>query len=360
MKLQLGPLKVEELFLSPMLEEVDVGGNHISRVLFKDGAEYKMELLDLRNNRLASLEGFEVLVNLQELRLDANLLETVDLSVFQPMSKLKKLNLGNNKITTVLAPTSVKLLELEYLNLARNSINKLDVHNWDFESLTELDLSSNNLVHVESLKERLPSLQTISVAKNGWHCAWLDDTLKYFDNAFVSIKDSDKECEGLSPSNICCVAEYEANTYEESFTRLDSLERSHKKLQPELEQKIREFETKQSQKMSEVKGMLENLLTKQANLTLFTSTGDDLDKGQFSAIKDRVANIKTTLEEEHKRFEKQKEDNAKIQRKLGYTIVELRRALEREIKKVAELQAQFTLLKDHVRSKLDKLGRLSN
>lgn len=301
-----------------------------------------------------------MLVNLQELRLDSNLLETVDLSVFQTMTKLRRLNLGNNKITTVLAPSSVQLLELEYLKLARNSISKLDVNNWDFESLTELDLSSNNLVHVEKLKERLPSLQTISIANNGWHCDWLDDILKYFDSAFVSIKDSDTECEGLSPSNICCVAEYEAHTYEESFTRLDSLEKSHKKLQPDLEQKIREFETKQSQKISEVKVMLDSLLTKQASLALLAPTGDDLDKGQFTTIKDKVANIKATLEEERKRFEKQKEDNAKIQRKLGYTIVELKRALERETKKVAELQAQFTLLKDHVRSKLDKLGRLSS
>lgn len=358
-KLQLGPIKVEQLFLSPDLEEVDVGGNLISKVSFKDGAEYKTELLDLRNNRLASLEGFEVLVNLQELRLDSNLLETVDLSVFQTMTKLKRLNLGSNKITTVLAPTSVKLLDLDYLTLARNSINKLDVHNWDFESLTELDLSSNNLVHVEELKERLPSLQTISIANNGWHCNWLDDTLKYFNKSYVAIKDSDKECEGLSPSNICCVVEYEATTYEESFTRLDSLEKSQRKLQPELEQKIRDFEIKQNQHISEVKGMLENLLTKQANLALLTPTGDDLDKSQFTAIKDKVASIKATLEEERKRFEKQKDDNAKIQRKLGYTIVELRRALERETKRVAELQAQFTLLKDHVRSKLEKLGRLS-
>ncbi|XP_039446801.1 uncharacterized protein LOC120426145 [Culex pipiens pallens] len=360
-KLQLGALKVEKLFLSPRLEEVDVGGNHISTVLFKEGAEYSTEILDMKNNRLTSLAGFEVLVNLVELRLDSNLLETVDMSLFQSMTKLKRLNLGNNKIATVLTPTSTQLLELEYLKLAGNSINRLDVHNWDFESLTELDLSSNNLVHVESLKERLPSLHQISLANNGWHCVWLDDVLKYFETAYVTVEDSDKECEGLSPSNICCVAEFEANSYEESFTKLDALEKTQKKLQPDLEQKIREFETGQSRKISEVKGMLESLLTTQANYALLTPGGDEqLNKGQFSAIKEKVAIIKATLEEEQKRFQKQKDDNAKIQRKLGFTIVELRNALERETKKVAELQAQFNLLKDHVRSKLEKLSRLSN
>uniref|UniRef100_A0A1Q3EWT7 Putative leucine-rich repeat protein n=1 Tax=Culex tarsalis TaxID=7177 RepID=A0A1Q3EWT7_CULTA len=359
-KLQLGSLKVEELFLSPTLEEVDVGGNLVSKVLFKEGADYRTEILDMRNNRLTSLKGFGVLENLQELRLDSNLLETVDMSVFQSMTKLKRLNLGNNKITTVLTPSSTKLLELEYFKLAGNSINKLDVHNWEFESLTELDLSSNNLVHVESLKEKLPSLQQISMANNGWHCAWLDDVLKFFEKSFVIIKDSDKECEGLSPSNICCVAEFEANTYEESFTKLDTLEKNQKKLQPELEQKLREFETAQSRKISEIRGMLEKLLGTQASYALLAPAGDDLNKSQFTAIKDKVANIKATLEEELKRFEKQKEDNAKIQRKLGFTIVELKRALERETKKVAELQAQFSLLKDHVRSKLEKYSRLSN
>ncbi|KAL9701181.1 hypothetical protein quinque_004622 [Culex quinquefasciatus] len=359
-KLQLGALNVEKLFLSPRLEEVDVGGNHVSTVLFKEGAEYSTEILDMKNNRLTSLAGFEVLVNLVELRLDWNLLETVDMSLFQSMTKLKRLNLGNNKITTVLTPTSTQLLELEYLKLAGNSINRLDVHNWDFESLIELDLSSNNLVHVESLKERLPSLQKISLAKNGWHCSWLDDVLKYFETAYVTVKDSDKECEGLSPSNICCVAEFEANSYDESFTRLDALEKTQKNLQPDLEQKIREFETGQSRKISEVKIMLESLLSAQANCALLTPGGDDLNKGQFSAIKEKVAIIKATLEEEQKRFQKQKDDNAKIQRKLGFTIVELRNALERETKKVAELQAQFNLLKDHVRSKLEKLSRLSN
>lgn len=360
-KLQLGSLKVEKLFLSPRLEEVDVGGNQISTVLFKEGAEYSTEILDMTNNRLTSLAGFEVLVNLTELRLDSNLLETVDMSLFQSMTKLKRLNLGNNKITTVLTPTSTKLLELEYIKLAGNSISRLNVQNWEFESLTELDLSSNNLVHVEYLKERLPSLHHISLAKNGWHCAWLDDVLKYFDTAFVTVKDSDKECEGLSPSNICCVAEFEPNSYDESFTKLDALEKTQKKLQPELEQKIREFETGQSRKISEVKVMLESLLTTQANYALLTPGGDEqLNKGQFSAIKERVANIKAILEEEQKRFQKQKDDNAKIQRKLGFTIVELRNALERETKKVTELQAQFNLLKDHVRSKLEKLSRLSS
>lgn len=224
-------------------------------VKFKsNNADYKLQLLDLRENRLRNLDGFEVLVELRELHLEGNGLETVNLLVFNGMSNLEKLFLERNQLTTVLATESIELPALEYLSLSGNKLTNLEVTNWQLESLTEFDLSSNDLVYINGLEKQFPSLHTISVAKNWWDCLWLEDFLQHPNVSSVDIKFQDENCEGKqNVNNICCIALIDTTiTGEDEVRKLSSLEKNQNSLREALEKGFKKSGTRTGEKAVQI------------------------------------------------------------------------------------------------------------
>ncbi|XP_058464724.1 leucine-rich repeat transmembrane protein FLRT3-like [Malaya genurostris] len=359
-KLHIGMLGIKTFVLHPALIEIRLEGNEITSFrLESDTDGYKVEILDLSKNQLTGLDGFEKMSSLKELNLKSNNLEMINMKTFETMTTLSKLDISGNRISTILATSSLPLPVLDSISLAGNKLEKLDVTNWEFESLTSLDVSSNDLVHISGLHDRFPSLTEIFLSHNAWYCTWLDETLANFTSSYVAVKDSDKDCEGLSPSNICCLAEHEANvtTYDESFKKLDQLEQKQSTLLQELDSKIRKFETEQSDRLSGVHQQLEDLLKKE-QIVPSAALGNNTDQETLTTVKMRLNEIESNVENEIRKLDKQNLLNSGNQRKLGIAIIELKRSLERESKKMIELQSQFTLLKDYVISKLKKQIRL--
>lgn len=355
-KLVIGPLQLKEIFLKPELTELTAGGNRIEVTTFKTtNADYRLQLLDLRENRLRTLHGFEVLVDLRELHLEGNALETVDLRVFNGMSSLQKLFLERNQLTTVLATELVELPALEYLSLAGNKLTNLEVTNWLLESLTEYDVSSNDLVYINELKNQFPSLHTISLAKNWWHCLWLEDTLEHFSKNSVAIKDQDTTCESKkNVDSICCVPMTDTNiTSEDEVSKLDRLKKEQETLDTALQIKIGKLGQTQETKLKKLEKDL-NDLERKANKMLPISAVDNLSKPEFVELKKQAQALKASLAAELALWEKQIKQDDLTHRRLLHSISDNRRALDREMKKIHESQAQFGLLRDYVSSKLTK------
>ncbi|XP_053687804.1 uncharacterized protein LOC128737231 [Sabethes cyaneus] len=352
--LHLGNLGIRELHLGSLLVELSAANNEISVMKIDSSMNYSIKLLYLAANRLSSLDGFERLDNLIELNLRSNLLEQINLKTFEKMTLLKVLILEDNQLTAIEATSQVTLPTLDFLSLARNKLHKLNVSDWDFESLTKLDVSSNQLIEISSIDDHFPSLLQVSLSANSWYCTWLAELLVNLTTNYVTVSDSDKDCEGISPANICCLAEIDTSSYyDEGFKRLDELELKQSQMHKSMQSRIQNLESSQNRNLNDIKSRLEQLLTKDAS-TLTIASFDTMDKDGFSMFKGKVENLKKTMEEEVEKFEKRNKENSDAQRKLGIAIVDLKRSIQSETKKMQELQTQFTLLKEYVLKTLSK------
>ncbi|XP_055611038.1 uncharacterized protein LOC129757766 [Uranotaenia lowii] len=355
-KLQLGSLDIQEFYLKPNLEEVEAERNGIVIVNFDSAKSYATEILKLSGNKLNNLNGFEKLTQLQELHLSSNKLDTVNMATFAAMTRLERLYLDQNEITSIITTEPISLPNLDFLSIADNKISRLDVVHWKFDSLTSLDISGNDLVRIEGLTEHLVTLQSITFARNAWHCMWLKDILSHFNASYVHITDSDEGCEGISPANICCLVDPElGGTYDENFQQLEKLEKEQTSMQKRFEDKFRSIVSEFQPKLNSLESQLKDLIGKQATGTP-VSDQDNLFQNDFGKLKNGLHGAKNDLTEQIKLFKDQVETNRRTERQLRFTILELKRSLERETKKIAELQAQFGLVKDHVVSKSGKRG----
>ena len=104
--------------------------------------------LDLRFNQIETLpEGiFDQLINLQVLDLDDNKIETLPESIFNNLGNLQVLYLYNNKIETLPENIFNKLVKLQELYLTNNKIKTLPERIFDkLVKLQELNLSNNKI-----------------------------------------------------------------------------------------------------------------------------------------------------------------------------------------------------------------------
>ncbi|XP_065082063.1 uncharacterized protein LOC135704511 [Ochlerotatus camptorhynchus] len=353
-KLQLGPLQLKEIFVKPELLELTAGRNQIEVVKFEtNNADYKLQLLDLRENRMNNLDSFEKLVDLRELHLEGNALEIIDLRVFNGMNNLEKLFLERNQLTTLLARETIELPALRYLSLSENKLTYLEVANWQLKSLTECDVSANNLVHINGLEGQFPSLDTIYLTKNWWDCVWLKETLSLFNENSVTIKDHDGNCDSKQiVDNICCVPLIDTNiTNHDELSKLSSLKEEQTTLHEALKDRFECLKREQEYKLTTLEKDLKHLERKAEKLI---PTADSLTKFEFDELKKRTQTLKSSIEKLHAIWIKQKKQNDLTKQSLQNTIADQRRSLDNEMKKTAEIQAQFGLLRDYVGSKLMK------
>lgn len=350
--LHLGMLGIKELLLQAQLVEVKAASNEIAKISFASDEDYKLQFLDLAGNRLSSVEDFERLNNLVELNLRGNLLTEVKFETFANMEALKTLILAENQLKTIQTTSQVSLPELTFLSLAGNKLDYLNVSNWDFESLMTLEVSSNQLIKIDSIDDHFPSLSHVSLAANSWYCTWLEELLKNFTTNSVTLTDKDTNC--IGPSDICCIPDIDTNlSYDESFQRLEKLEKNQSKVQHELQTKIEKLGVDQNQKLTSLKNRLEELFAKDSTMVSIAAS-ETMDKDGFVLLRGKVDNLKATVEDEVEQFRKRNDGNTDIQRKLGFAIVELRRSLAGETKKLHEVQAQFNLLKEYALKNMPK------
>lgn len=128
----------------------------------------ELQYFSLSNNFIESIlmHNYEGKINMEELDLSRNLLETVG-KWFHQTVKVKKLNLSNNKIHSV-NKDSLSGLECRKLDLSYNKLSKLDdgVFSGLQDSLEFLDLSANRFVKLPDALKSLKSLQTLKFDYN--------------------------------------------------------------------------------------------------------------------------------------------------------------------------------------------------
>lgn len=346
-RLQMGSLQLKVLCLTPALREVSAANNEIDTLKIS-GSQHKLEHLDLRYNNLKTLDGCEVLVNLVEVHLEHNKIESLDWAVFENMKKLEKLYLNGNKISNVVAEKIIELPVLEYLSLASNELTNLDVSNWKFESLIEFDISSNHLSKIANLHVRFPSSQAVFLANNQWYCEWLQDTWEHFNRTFVTIKDRDENCEGITSSNICCRPEKDIIVENTGLlVELTKVEKEQKTLQLRLESQFEELSRKHKEELTRLEDKLNMLNAASSVVANVTS----VDSAQFGFHSEMLKEMNSLAHKKLSAISSQLAENERVQVRLMYTTLELKKSIERGRKSVSGLQAQLDNLRKELYSK---------
>lgn len=104
-----------------------------------------INILDLSNSNISSLEGIEIFTNLYDINLSNNNID--DITPLTKISTLTTINLSNNNIKDVSAFKNMKTKSLYLLNLSNNKINDVsalnDIINKNEYNLLDLDISNN-------------------------------------------------------------------------------------------------------------------------------------------------------------------------------------------------------------------------
>jgi Leucine-rich repeat (LRR) protein len=103
----------------PRLEQLLLAGNQIEKVVDFSHHE-NLQLLELRNNKLTSLQGIANLPALKELYAADNKISSIE--GLKNLPSLTKLHLRKNKISKFTSETVPNLPALQYLNLRENDI----------------------------------------------------------------------------------------------------------------------------------------------------------------------------------------------------------------------------------------------
>ena len=160
-----------EIFNEKKLTKADFSSNLITEI--KTSVDvFNLKILNLSNNKIKSLsynDGFEYLIDLRELNLANNNIDTIDTYTFDHLHQVTHLNLSNSgsfRLTNHLCSlTSLRSLDLSYLDLS-----ELDLSCWE----------SNAHQKMNGLIEELYLKNSKNTFKNSWF-QHIGTSLKYLD-----------------------------------------------------------------------------------------------------------------------------------------------------------------------------------
>ncbi len=149
----------------------DLYDNQATKDLLAFMMDNGLVILDLENLFLTSLDGFQVLPNLetvQALLLSNNQLTTLDKTLLSHLPVLQNLSLHTNNLTTLLPNTFADLPLLQHLDLANNDVTAVDVAAFtNLQSLTWLNLNNNRLTTLhKSTFNHVPQLVELDLGSN--------------------------------------------------------------------------------------------------------------------------------------------------------------------------------------------------
>lgn len=178
------------------VKTLDLSFNKISKI-DKHAFSDNLILLNLKKNELTNLqdETFSNLNSLEMLILSKNKLQYLNKNTFKGLSNLSKLDLSKNQIETIEPDTFSNLNEIMFLYLKYNRLSTLsaDIFLKDMINLTDLELEQNNLTALsESLFQRMPNLEEISIGGNPWDCENHKVLLEIILSKDISISDDNR------------------------------------------------------------------------------------------------------------------------------------------------------------------------
>uniref|UniRef100_A0A182WJ97 Leucine-rich immune protein (Short) n=1 Tax=Anopheles minimus TaxID=112268 RepID=A0A182WJ97_9DIPT len=171
-------LGIVQLYIRPGLLHLSAVGNAIEKVLLdteESVRPYSTLTLHLSYNKLTELPPLERFTRLMTLAVDNNQLSSIDMGAFATLSNLRVLSLAHNRLLTVTSPaeTPIQLMKLRRLSFADNQLAMLDIRTWEFDSLEDLNVTSNTLTRMEGSFTQFPVLKRLDLAGNRWYCEWL-------------------------------------------------------------------------------------------------------------------------------------------------------------------------------------------
>lgn len=146
----------KEAKLDPMIESIikeNYGTKNISKRLITS-----IETLDLSNQNLTSIEGLQYFINLKELNLSGNLL--TDVTQLEGLEKLTKIDLSFNQLTHL----ELSSKELKTLDLEANRVVTIDFIA-NLPLLQNLNLRANQVVDLKPL-QTLNNLTKLNIRGN--------------------------------------------------------------------------------------------------------------------------------------------------------------------------------------------------
>ncbi|XP_033127549.1 uncharacterized protein LOC117125212 [Anneissia japonica] len=129
----------------------------------------KLKVLDLMNNRLKKVAGFEEMSSLQELYMGDNYVRKLGGSSFRGLNRLTILCLRNNRLMSIdhIAGKGKQLRNLEILTLSHNRIRNISKTAFSsMPNLRELWLDSNLLTEIPSSLVHLTNLVKLVLSDN--------------------------------------------------------------------------------------------------------------------------------------------------------------------------------------------------
>ena len=148
---------------------LDLSSNTITYL--RKGSLSKLDMctiLYLHSNKILAIENGAFPLGLQELYLDNNYFEFLDEDQFNNMNDLTILSLRNNRITYLPINAFMNNSKLSNILLSGNKISSLKRGMFDgvSDTLTLLDISKNNLYHVEHGVLQNKTINDLIVSKN--------------------------------------------------------------------------------------------------------------------------------------------------------------------------------------------------
>lgn len=168
---QLSVLPLGSLAGLSQLQVLDLSHNNLGPVHHRDtfAGLVRLVVLNAGHNAIARIDSaiFRDLASLQVLRLDSNLIESIDADAFLPLFNLHTLDLSHNRIATVGDRLLGGLFVLSSLSIGYNRIHSVSGDAFrNCSGLRDLDLSGNSLSAVPEAVQQLTLLKSLDLSSN--------------------------------------------------------------------------------------------------------------------------------------------------------------------------------------------------
>ncbi|XP_077386151.1 leucine-rich repeats and immunoglobulin-like domains protein 1 [Festucalex cinctus] len=167
---KLTTISVEVFDNLPNLRELRLDHNELTLIPDLGQAASKIVALYLQHNKIRSIEGIQIrnLVSLETLDLSNNDITELRGHSFPAGLQIRDLYLSNNKISTLeLGALDHLGSTLQVLRLSRNRVSQIPVRAFQLPRLTQLELNRNRIRQVEGLTfQGLSSLEVLKLQRN--------------------------------------------------------------------------------------------------------------------------------------------------------------------------------------------------
>ncbi|XP_053691154.1 chaoptin-like [Sabethes cyaneus] len=165
------------------LKRLGIFFNNLEKVFANYYEPNKLEQLSIVGTQITEIRFVEVLNQLQFLRIQKNLVRFVNFERFRNLSRLEIIDLRENRISSIepgLGPITLPILRELHLN--GNYLIELDSSLWSLPNLSLLKLDTNFLksLNLPELESSMPLLSEITLGKNLWNCKRINEIVEYF------------------------------------------------------------------------------------------------------------------------------------------------------------------------------------